>query len=157
MKYILITLLLSSQAFADDIVLNVKSDKAYKIGASAQFLASSDSFFCRELSMNDGSPRRIPKRRIKEFEASQSTLVIPFEIKSKCQYQRVSGASLNLSIPGKAQAYNTVSVFYGGGDLAEQIVNCREILSGPRGDQPMIYCSGDIQTTDDGRANLIIQ
>ena len=136
------------------ISIVIKGAGELKAAGSAIFMATNDSFSCTEFSWNEGSAVRVPKRIYPEFEQRNGLIKIPADIESKCGYTRVNEGSLNFSIPGVAEAYNTVSLFRNGGSAKEQEVVCEQILSGPKGDQEMIMCHGDINLDDNGKATV---
>ena len=140
-----------------DIKIKVQTDSNLSVVASATYLASKDSFFCKEFSMNDGSPRRILKRRYVDFKIKNGVVMIPNSLKSKCRYKRVGGASLAFEIKNKAEPSNVVSVFVGGGSTQAQVINCKEIMSGPSNNiRKMVSCYGDVSTTEDGEATVLV-
>ncbi|TNF02554.1 MAG: hypothetical protein EP326_03070 [Deltaproteobacteria bacterium] len=150
----LAVLLLSTSVFAENkIEITIISNSDLTGVASARFLAKKDSFFCKRFSMNDGSPTRISKDRYDNFKAKNGIIDVPAKIKSKCNYERVGGASLSFEIKGKAEPYNVVSVFQGTEeDAGIQTVKCKEIISGPSGKkEKMIACYGDLTTDSEGR------
>ncbi|MCO4793339.1 MAG: hypothetical protein KC493_06500 [Bacteriovoracaceae bacterium] len=156
---VLITLLASVSAMSNpNIEITIVGDSDLTGTAGGRYLAKKDSFFCREFSMNDGSPTRIQKVRYKYYSAENGIVDVPGKIKSRCMYERIGGASLAFEIKGKAEPYNVVSVFQGGGDdLEEQIVKCKQIISGPSGKKrKMIRCYGDIRTDSEGRAVVTV-
>lgn len=155
---IVLALLSSISIASTDIKISVATDNNLSAIASATYIATKNSFFCKELSMNDGSPRRVPKRRYIDFAEAKGVITIPLSITSKCKYKRVGGASLSFEIKGKAEPYNSVSVFLGGGSLEPQVVNCEQIISGPSNDRrSMIMCFGDLNTTDSGEVSVIVK
>lgn len=140
-----------------DIKIKVKTDSNLTGVASATYLASKESFFCKEFSMNDGSPRRILKRGYVDFKVKNGVVTIPKSLDSKCKYKRVGGASLAFEIKNKAEPSNVVSIFLGGGNIQTQIINCKKIMSGPSNDiREMISCYGDVRTTENGEATVLI-
>ncbi len=153
----LIFLVSANSSFATtDLSIKVETSSDLVGIASAQYLATKDSFFCREFSMNDGSPTRVPKRLYLTFDAEAGMITIPAAIDSKCDYKRVGGASLHFAVPGVVKAYNVVDVWYGGGTSAVQEVNCEEVYAGPSGREKMILCSGDIKTDENGEATVLV-
>ncbi|HAH33086.1 MAG TPA: hypothetical protein DCL44_12310 [Elusimicrobia bacterium] len=134
------------------ITLVIKGDKELVAGASAIYQATKDSPSCMTVSWDEGSMAKRPKTVYPEFNQQNGLLTIPASIDSECGYKRVNEGSLNFSIPGKAEAYNTVSLFRNGGSTGEQEVVCEKIMSGPTGRQSMIMCFGDINLDANGKA-----
>jgi len=120
--------------------------------ASGVFQATSDTPACMTTSWNEGSVTKIPKTVYPEFKQKNGLLTIPAAIDSSCGFKRVGGGSLNFSIPGRAPAYNAVTLFPDGGGSAEQRVVCKKVMSGPKGNEPMIMCSGDVRLNAAGGA-----
>jgi len=120
--------------------------------ASGVFQATSNTPACMTTSWNEGSVTKIPKTVYPEFKQKNGLLTIPAAIDSSCGFKRVGGGSLNFSIPGKAPAYNAVTLFPDGGGAAEQRVVCKKVLSGPKGNEPMLMCFGDIRLNAAGDA-----
>jgi hypothetical protein len=87
-----------------------------------------------------------------EFKQKNGLLSMPASIPSQCSYKRVGGGSLNFSIPGRAPAYNTITLFADGGGAAEQQVTCEKVMSGPKSNEPMIMCYGDVRLDAKGGA-----
>lgn len=143
-----------SRAGNHGITLAIKGEKELVAGASAIYHATKDSPSCMTVAMNEGSMIKTPKTVYPEFKQQNGQLIIPAAIDSQCGYTRGNEGSLNFSIPGKAEAYNTVSLFRNGGSSGEQVVVCEKILSGPTGRQPMIMCFGDVNLDANGKATV---
>ena len=124
--------------------------------ASGVFQATSDTPACMTTSWNEGSVTKIPKTVYPEFKQKNGLLTIPAAIDSSCGFKRVGGGSLSFSIPGSAPAYNAVTLFPDGGGSAEQRVVCKKVMSGPKGNEPMIMCFGDVRLNAAGGAAVSV-
>ncbi|HAH31573.1 MAG TPA: hypothetical protein DCL44_04600 [Elusimicrobia bacterium] len=143
---------LSGRAADLGITLVIKGDNELVAGASAIYQATKNTFACMTVSLDEGSMAKQPKTVYPEFKQQNGLLTIPASMNSECAYKRVNEGSLNFSIPGKAEAYNTVSLLRNGGTAGEQQVSCKKIMSGPTGRQPMIMCFGDVNLDANGKA-----
>ena len=124
-----------------------------RASVSAAYAARKDSYFCTELSWNEGSMERVPKRTYPEFEAQNGLLTVPGVLGGGCDYARVSEGSLSFSIPGRAEAYNSVALMRGGASGEEQSVVCEVIEAGnSAGEQ--LYCRGDVRLDASGQARV---
>lgn len=132
--------------------LVIKGPKELVAAASGVFQATKETSACMDISWNEGSVTKIPKTVYPEFQQRNGLLSIPASIASSCGFKRVGGGSLNFSIPRKAPAYNTVTLFPDGGTGVEQQVTCEKIMSGPKSNEPMIMCYGDIHLDANGGA-----
>lgn len=127
--------------------LLVAAEGGIKVSASAVYAARKESHSCTEFSWNEGSLTRVPKRIYPGFSERNGLVDIPEAVDSSCDYARQGGVSLTLSIPGTAEAYNSVAVLAGGGTSGEQTVVCSVInAGGPSGSvKRMLNCFGDVR------------
>lgn len=123
---------------------------------TAAYAARKDSHFCTELSWNEGSPVRVPKRIYPEFKAQNGLVTVPAQVDGGCDYAKASEGSLSFSLPGRAEAYNSVALLSGGSSGAEQSVVCEIIQAGgPSGHSgEMLNCLGDVRLDASGRARV---
>lgn len=155
--FISIIFLFSSTAFAKDIKIEVLNNTELKIAASGIYQATKDSFFCKELSWNEGSPRRVAKRMYPTFESETNAVLIPAVIDSKCNYERLNDGSISFSLPG-AEAYNVVSVRDTGKAESVQKVTCKKIMSGPNSKTPMVRCIDmSVETDTEGLIQIEVE
>lgn len=136
--------------------LFITTEGGIKASASAVYSARTNSYFCTEYSWNEGSGGRVPKRIYPQFAAQNGLITIPGAMDSSCDYRRVNEGSLSLSIPGRAEAYNSIAVLMGGSGGAEQRVECKVIMvDGPKGAAgEKLSCYGDIRLDADNKANV---
>jgi len=131
----------------------VTAQNGIRAVASAAYAARKDSYFCTEVSWNEGSMERVPKRTYPEFEAQNGLVTIPGVLGGGCDYARVSEGSISFSIPGRAEAYNSVALLRGGVSGEEQSVVCEVIEAGnSAGEQ--LYCRGDVRLDASGQARV---
>lgn len=123
---------------------------------TAAYAARKDSHFCTELSWNEGSPVRVPKRIYPEFKAQNGLVTVPAQVDGGCDYAKASEGSLSLSLPGRAEAYNSVALLRGGSSGEEQSVVCEIIQAGgPAGHSgKMLNCLGDVRLDASGQARV---
>lgn len=145
-----------TRAGGTGINLVIKGPGELVAAASGVFQATSDTPACMTTSWNEGSVTKIPKTVYPEFKQKNGLLTIPASIPSSCGFKRIGGGSLNFSIPGKAPAYNAVTLFPDGGGAAEQRVVCKKVMSGPKGNEPMIMCFGDVRLNASGGAAVTV-
>jgi hypothetical protein len=134
--------------------ITVTAPGGVRASVGAVYAARKDSHFCTEFSWNEGSMARVPKQVYRKFEAQNGRITVPGAIDGGCDYARAGEGSLSFSIPGRAEAYNSLPVMRGGSAGAEQGVVC-EII---RADGPESYsgeklnCRGDVRLDAAGRA-----
>lgn len=145
-----------SRAGETGINLVIKGPRELVAAASGIFQATSALPACMTTSWNEGSVTKIPKTVYPEFKQKNGLLTIPAAIESSCGFKRVGGGSLSFSTPGKAPAYNAVTVFTDGNGAAEQRVACKTVMSGPKGNEPMIMCFGDVRLNAVGAAVVTV-
>lgn len=123
---------------------------------TSAYAARKDSYFCTELSWNEGSPVRVPKRIYPEFKARNGLITVPGSVDGGCDYAKASEGSLSFSLPGRAEAYNSVSLLRGGSSGAEQSVVCEIIQAGgPAGHSgEKLNCLGDVRLDASGQARV---
>lgn len=123
---------------------------------TSAYAARKDSYFCTELSWNEGSPVRVPKRIYPEFKAQNGLITVPGHMDGGCDYAKASEGSLSFSLPGRAEAYNSVSLLRGGSPGKEQRVVCEVIRAGgPAGQSgEMLNCLGDVRLDASGQARV---
>jgi len=123
---------------------------------TAAYAARKDSHFCTELSWNEGSPVRVPKRIYPEFKAQSGLITVPAQMDGGCDYAKASEGSLSFSLPGRAEAYNSVALLRGGSSGVEQGVVCEVIQAGgPAGHSgEMLNCLGDVRLDASGQARV---
>lgn len=123
---------------------------------STAYAARKDSYFCTELSWNEGSPARVPKWIYPEFKAQNGLITVPGHMDGGCDYARASEGSMSFSIPGRAEAYNSVSLLRGGASGVEQRVVCEIIQAGgPAGHSgEKLNCLGDVRLDASGQARV---
>ncbi|OGR68373.1 MAG: hypothetical protein A2081_02150 [Elusimicrobia bacterium GWC2_61_19] len=131
----------------------VKATGGVRASVGAAYTARKDSYFCTELSWNEGSMERVPKRIYPEFAAQNGLITVPGAMAGGCDYGRASEGSLSLSIPGRAEAYSSLALIRGGVSGEEQSVVCEIIQAGnSAGEQ--LYCRGDVRLDASGQARV---
>lgn len=134
--------------------LFVTADGGVKASAGGIYSARKDSYFCTEFSWNEGSGGRVPKRIYPQFGAQNGLITIPEAVDSGCDYRRVNEGSLSFSIPGRAEAYNSVAVLRGGSGNTEQRVECKVIrVDGPDAGEKL-SCYGDVRLDASNQARI---
>jgi hypothetical protein len=131
----------------------VTAPGGFRASVSAAYAARKDSYFCTELSWNEGSMERVPKRIYPEFAAQNGLITLPGAVDGGCDYARVSEGSLSFSIPGRAEAYSSLAIMRGGVSGEEQNVVCEIIRAGnSAGEQ--LYCRGELRLDASGQARV---
>lgn len=107
---------------------------------TAQYIATADKWSCQETVWDDGSLKRIPKRRWKTIEGQYGSYIAPVNLGGKCKYQRIEGVSVGIK-SDKATPYNTFTVFEGKSQVNMNTVVCKEAMRGPKKKKKlMIMC-----------------
>ena len=139
-----------------DITLEVDGPSDLTPVGHGTYRATKNSFFCKEFSWNDGSPRRVLKTKYVEFDSNGSKLSIPAKIKGKCKYKRVKG-SVGFEINGFAKSYNTLDISTGQNSNENQL-KCKQIMSGPGSNTPMIHCMDQVIRVDhSGNGSIFVE
>ena len=124
-----------------------------RASVGAAYAARKDSYFCTELSWNEGSMERVPKRIYPEFAAQNGLITVPGAMDGGCDYGRVSEGSLSLAIPGRAEAYSSLAITRGGVSGEEQSVVC-ELIQAGNSAGAQLYCRGELRLDASGQARV---
>lgn len=156
LKIISICILTPMFVQAKDIMISIKNAGELTAVGSATYQATRNSALCKEFTLNEGSGGFVLKRRYDQFPAQDGLVTIPQSIKSYCKFERIDDGTLSFEVEDVKEAYKSIYISVGGGTTQDQVVECSEIISGPKNNQPMINCSGDIKTTEDGKASVMV-
>ena len=123
--------------------------------------ATKDSVFCKSLTVGDTlNPSLKLKRKNKYLTVENGSVTYPKKYRFEedwidCEYERRPVQSnVDFIIKGYAKSYRSITIAQKGGDSTRaQVISCKEVLSGPRINEPYISCVGDIAIDEsDGKA-----
>lgn len=158
MKNLIIFLLIATtNSYATDkfkeYKVSVKADNDFVVKVGVTYSATKKTFFCTELVMSDGEFKRVPKWKNVLYGVNDSGIIVaPKALDGACDYKQRVQPSIQVSIPGKAEAYDTVLIADGVSDVGIQLIHCKEIQISNKN---AISCSGALQT--DATGNLSVK
>ena len=92
------------------------------------YSATKKIFFCTEFDISDGSFKRVAKWKTVIYpQTNEGIIVVPRSLEGRCQYKQIAESYIRVTIPGRADAYNTVYITDGVLDLGVQTIRCKEI------------------------------
>lgn len=158
MKKFVITLLavISFNSYAEfkeyKITVNTENDLVASVGVT--YSATKKTFFCTELDMSDGTIQRVPKwKTVLYGQTDTGVIIVPKSLKGGCEYKQRTEANIHVSIPGRAEAYNTVYITDGDSSLGTQTIRCKEIQIN---NGNAIACDGNLQADRNGNLTVKI-